>query len=448
MDTINNISLWQWILVIGSSLVLLMISPIAKTTADFFKAVGKNNKAPGLWLLVSSLVISWIFAKSITNAANLGLKYGIIGGIAYATYYLSFLFAGTIIYQLRTKGKFESIHHFLQVKFGKPALILFSILIAFRLFNEVWSNTMVIGSYFGDAGSWPYYLAILVFTILTLAYSLKGGLKSSLLTDGIQMVLFGGLLLIILFTIIPKSNTPSSYLEVEWTFSGGFGLLLVALVQVFSYPFHDPVMTDRGFITDVKTMRKAFLISVPIGFLAIVLFSLIGVYARQAGLSGQAAVEVGKTFGALMMLVINFIMITSASSTLDSAFASFSKLVVKDLSIGQVSVSSGRLVMIMVAVVGTIPVFFNPEILSATTVSGTMVIGLAPVFIFWNSKVGKHAFLASVVTGVLFGIWYATGWFPDSLVFIQGDYGALLSVNVIGSVACFMTFFGSRLFKL
>ena len=198
---------------------------------------------------------------------------------------------------------------------------------------------MVIGSYFGDIGSSSYYLAILVFTLLTLAYSLKGGLKSSLLTDAIQMVLFGGLLFIILGMILPKSAGVESLLTSgKWTLEGGVDLLLVALVQVLSYPFHDPVMTDRGFITDPKTMRKAFFIAVPIGFLAIVLFSLLGVYASQIGLAGQAAVEVGKTLGVVMMLAINFIMITSASSTLDSTFASFSKLVTVDWKVGDLTV--------------------------------------------------------------------------------------------------------------
>ncbi|MEZ4932144.1 MAG: hypothetical protein R2788_08510 [Saprospiraceae bacterium] len=42
------------------------------------------------------------------------------------------------------------------------------------MFNEVWSNTMVIGSYFGEQGSSGYYSSILVFTALTLLYTLKG----------------------------------------------------------------------------------------------------------------------------------------------------------------------------------------------------------------------------------------------------------------------------------
>ena len=160
---------WQWILVVGSSLILFLLSPFAKTTDEFFKAVHKK-KAPNTLVLTGSLIISWIFAKSITNAANLGLDFGIVGGVAYAGYYLSFAVAGLLIYKMRTVGGFESIHQFLTTKFGKGAMALFSILIAIRLFNEVWSNTMVIGSYFGASGSNNYYLAIILFTVLFLCF--------------------------------------------------------------------------------------------------------------------------------------------------------------------------------------------------------------------------------------------------------------------------------------
>ena len=34
---------------------------------------------------------------------------GVAGGVAYAIYYFSFVVAGVVIYQIRTKGNFESI---------------------------------------------------------------------------------------------------------------------------------------------------------------------------------------------------------------------------------------------------------------------------------------------------------------------------------------------------
>ena len=437
MDVIH----WQWGLVICSSIILFFLSPLAKTTDEFFKAV-HQKKAPNTLVLTGSLIISWIFAKSITNAANLGLAFGLVGGVAYAGYYLSFAVAGIIIYQLRTQGNFTSIHHFLSSKFGRQAVAIFSILIAFRLFNEVWSNTMVIGNYFGDVGSSSYYWAILIFTVLTLSYALKGGLSSSIFTDVIQMVLFAVLLIVILATLFATDDFSTKEIvnSGTWSFELGLNLFFAALLQSFSYPFHDPVLTDRGFISNPKVTRKSFLWASILGAICIIFFSFIGVYAQTQGFEGQAAVEVGKAFGIVLLLVINFIMITSAASTLDSTFSSFSKLLAVDLNLGK-SVSFGRLAMIAVAVLGTIPVFLNAEILSATTISGTMVIGLTPIFIFWKHKVPKISFYLSVGAGLIFGILLVFDAFPKALIFTEGKYASLLWVNLWGIASCITLYF-------
>lgn len=62
-----------------------------------------QGRPVGQWPLTASIFISWIFAKSVTNAANLGAAYGITGGLAYATYWLSIPVAGYIIYLIRTQ---------------------------------------------------------------------------------------------------------------------------------------------------------------------------------------------------------------------------------------------------------------------------------------------------------------------------------------------------------
>ncbi|MEZ5043616.1 MAG: sodium:solute symporter [Saprospiraceae bacterium] len=436
-------TLLQWLLVIGSSLALFWIAPNAKSVNDFFKG-SRKDRSPNFWLLTSSLVISWLFAKSITNAANLGLSFGIVGGLAYAAYYLSFVVAGIVIYQLRSKGGFKSIHHFLETKYGFGAIALFSLLIGIRLFNEVWSNTIVIGSYFGEVGTKPYYSAILVFTFLTLAYSIKGGMSSSILTDLIQMVLFGLILVVLLVIIIPKTDGGAMrYVKTGvWSWGMGLNLLWVAIIQSLSYPFHDPVMTDRGFIADKTTTLRSFIAAFGIGAICILLFSFIGIYGQLEGVEGQAAVGVAKLLGVPMMLLINFIMITSAASTLDSTFSSFSKLIHLDLKKeGNPSLSGGRKSMIIITILGTIPVFLKPEILTATTVSGTMVIGLAPVFLFWFLDAPKFSFYGAVGAGLGMGVVVALGLYPTSWHFTGGKYADLLSANIIGSLACFFMFF-------
>lgn len=439
----------QWLILIVFGVLFFIIAPSAKSIVQFFAAKSGKGKEPNVFMLTASLVIAWIFAKSIANAANLGMAYGFVGGVAYACYYLSFLVGGLIIYSMRKQGGFTSIHHFLRSRYGQGAVTIFSIVISFRLFNEVWSNTTVIGSYFGAQGSVGFYTAVLVFTFLTLAYTLKGGMHTSIITDSVQMVFFGVLLFILLLFILPKGNeTAADYISSgSWTMTGGLGLLFTVFIQIFSYPFHDPVLTDRGFMSSPKVTLLSYIGATFIGFTCILLFSFIGIYARFKQLDGQAAVEVSKLLGAAVMLPMNLIMITSAAAAVDSAFSSAAKLVVIDLGKARTaSISKGRLVMIIVAILGTIPIFFGADILSASTISGTMVIGLAPVFIFWKKPMPSISFHLSVWIGVAVGILLATGKTPGALVWFDGQYGELLSLNLWGSLLCFAAFFAPLFF--
>lgn len=437
----EHITLWQWALVVGSSALLFIFSPLAKTVDSFYKAT-TQGKSPGWLMLTGSLVISWVFAKSIANAADLGNEFGVVGGLAYAGYYFSFIVAGVVIYFLRKNGGFTSIHHFLQSRFGKGAIRLFSIVIAFRLFNEVWSNTMVIGSYFGDYGTASYYWAVIVFTALTLAYSLKGGLKSSIFSDAIQMILFAVLLSVILYVLLGYKDTTAGQMLNTGTFSWGTGLnlLVAALLQSLSYPFHDPVLTDRGFISPLKTTLRSYILAGIIGGLCIFLFSFMGIFGSLHGIGKGSLTETASLFGPVLLLLINFIMIVSAASTLDSSFASFSKLAAIDLKLGK-TIKFGRITMLIIAVAGTIPIFFNPAILSATTVSGTMVIGLTPVFIFWWIKAPPISFYLSVFAGITVGILLALDCVPSKILFTSGRYSDLLWMNVFGILLCSTLYF-------
>ncbi|MDX1446920.1 sodium:solute symporter family transporter [Lishizhenia sp.] len=438
---VNNIEVWQWGLVIASSVALFFLSPWSKTSAQFF-AAQNLNKQPNWFMLTGSLVISWVFAKSIANASDLGNKFGAVGGLAYAAYYLSFIVAGIIIYYMRVKGNLKSIHVFLNERYGRGALQLFSLIIAFRLFNEIWSNTMVIGSYFGERGTTAYYSSILVFTALTLAYTLKGGLRSSIFSDLIQMGLFAVLLTVILSFLMKEESFQFSEIATSGSFSydGGINLLFAALLQSLSYPFHDPVMTDRAFITQPKVMLWSFIAAGILGGICIFLFSFLGIFGKMQGMEPGSLADYGKIFGPVLLLLINFIMIVSAASTLDSSFASFSKLIAIDLGVGT-SVKVGRVTMVIVAVLGSIPIFFNPTVLSATTVSGTMVIGLTPIFLFWWLKAPSLSFYTSVLGGISIGILHAMDLFPNVLIFTEGPYASLLWANIFGVLFCVFLYF-------
>ncbi|MEE9152510.1 MAG: sodium:solute symporter [candidate division NC10 bacterium] len=433
-----------WVALIGYGVLMFFISPRAVDAKGFFFGYDARGRETGFWLLTCSTFITWIFAKSITNAANLGATYGILGGFAYATYYLSIPVAGIVIVSIRRRHGARSLSEFLVNRYGRAAATAFLLVITIRLFNEVWSNTAVVGSYFGAKGSTPYYGAAFLFTALTLLYSLKGGLRSSIVTDSLQLVLAGFLLFFLLFQLFPRVG-PGELLQAgEFSFRGGLDILFVAFLQIWSYPFHDPVLTDRAFISDHRTTVPAFWTAGIGGIFFILLSSLIGVYAFHQGLAftDDAPRVVASSFGLGTLFAMNVIMLCSAGSTLDSTLSSISKEAGIDLAAigferwrGRVGV--GKAAMVAIALLGNLPLLAGASILQATTISGTMVMGLAPIFLLhFLPSVPRASFHLAFWTGIALGILYTLGWLPPALAIGDGRYAALLGVNFYGLLLC------------
>lgn len=439
---------WGFLVVFGA--VMYAVVPRARDEAGFFGGHDGSGRPASQWALAMSIFISWIFAKSVTNAANLGAAYGVVGGLAYAAYWLSIPVAGLVIYRLRTREGATGLVSFLIGKYGRGAALAFSLAILIRLFNEVWSNTAVVGGYYGASGSAGFIGSALLFTAAVLFYSLKGGLRSSIFSDVIQAVVFVVFLAVVLAFVLP-SHPPGVLLsEGSFALASGADLLLVALLQALSYPFHDPVLTDRAFITREKTMLKAFIAAGVLGFLAIFAFSLVGVHARLEGLapSGNVPAQVAQGLdvaGSFAMLVV---MVSSAGSTLDSTFTSLSKLVARELPLvaGRLpsprAMTIGALTMVAFAVLGNLPMVAGTDILKATTISGTMVIGLAPIFLFAGRvRHSPLSFHLAFWTGIALGLFELLNLVPAGWAIGTGKYAVLLGVNLYGLALCTLAFF-------
>jgi hypothetical protein len=66
---------------------MYVISPRARgkdPEEQFFGGKDEAGRETSGFFLTSSVLISWIFAKSVQNAADLGQKFGLPGGAAYA----------------------------------------------------------------------------------------------------------------------------------------------------------------------------------------------------------------------------------------------------------------------------------------------------------------------------------------------------------------------------
>jgi hypothetical protein len=166
--------------------------------------------------------------------------------------------------------------------------------------------------------------------------------------------------------------------------------MLVALLQIWSYPMHDPVMMDRGFLADRETTRKSFLHAAWISILCIVAFGCLGVLAGAHAAPGASMNEtLMQLLGTVPMLLFNAALVISAMSTLDSALSSSAKLLAVDMKVMQMTLRNGRAVMAAFMLIGLLLVFWgNKDLFSAVAVSGTASLYLAPVIFFslWGKR--------------------------------------------------------------
>jgi Na+/proline symporter len=427
-----------FLFVIAASMV---VAPRRASLDGFFGGRSALGQAPSLWVLVLSQVTTWIFARSLMNSAILGYYYGIAGTLAYAAYYLSFLTGGFIVERLREGGA-RSVQDWLYARFGAVGTTCYNAVIALRLLSEVFANLLVVGLIAAAVLGGGATVSIVIVAILGLAYSAWGGLSAALRTDVVQMLLFlcafGAAFASLILSpgfdalaVVTAQGTAGAY--------NGWVLLAVAALQVFSYPAHDPVMMDRGFIADRDTTRRSFLHAFWLSTLCIVAF---GVFGIQAGLQG-AAYEgelIGTWAGMFPPWVFVLLMVSllvSALSTLDSALASAARLVVEELKLVPRSLSGGRVVMVVfMGLGGALTLWGNKTLFDAVAVSGTASMFLTPVLIVglvMGRKIAMWSYCVAFGAAILGALaYFGRGWATVAQLLPEGHkYEQLLVICVV-----------------
>ena len=450
----------------ATALVLLasiMLSPRIRTVEGFYQGISETGAAPSLWTLVLSQVTTWIFARSLMTAAILGFYYGIAGALAYAAYYVSFITGGAIIDHLRFKHGYDNVQGYLTAKFGGIGSGMYNCVVVLRLLSEVFANLIVVGGIFGLKGTQEYFLAMLAIGVITCVYSSFGGLRASLRTDVFQSVLVLVLVTILFVAMLGHSSFDAAAILSSSTDlkSPGWVLLLVAGLQVWSYPLHDPVMMDRGFIADRETTRRSFKHAAWISIICILMFALLGVFAGlNKGESKDMMEVLTQLFGAPIMGIFSIALIISALSTLDSTFSSASKLVVKDMKLLPETVASGRYVMAAFLLVGGLFLLWDSkDLYAAVAVSGTLSMFLLPVIVFciWGKRdVVLWPLVLTFCVTVLGGLTYmietaGAGSFLSSLVWMEEAFGythkyskLLIICLIIALVGCVSFALGTK----
>jgi Na+/proline symporter len=432
-----------WIIALfGSVVVVSFLAAPRRATVEGFYNGARSGIAPGLWTLVFSQVTTWIFARSLMNSAILGYYYGMPGTLAYAGYYASFLTGGYIIGLLRARGA-TSVQDWLRGDFGGVGTATYNIVIALRLLSELFANLLVVGLIF--AAVMPEVASISTISIITVAllgliYSAWGGLQAALRTDVVQMVAF----LIVLAIASVFLFTSSGFSIVDTVTSAGVAgtgpgwiLLLVAALQVFSYPAHDPVMMDRGFVADEAVTKASFLHAFWLSVLCIIVFGFFGIHAAEVGAGTDLLASWREIFPPWVFVALMVSLLVSALSTIDSALASAARLSVEELRLAPRNLWGGRAAMVVFMILGGMMTLWgNATLFDAVAVSGTASMFLAPVIV--GSLVMKrdvplwsyHVAFAAAIGGAF--LYFARGWeFAVSILPDVHKYEQLLYICIV-----------------
>ncbi len=398
-------------------LASLLAAPRRATVEGFFGGASEDGRAPGLWMLILSQVTTWIFARSLMNSAILGYFYGIWGTVAYAAYYGSFLTGGFIVARLREGGA-GSVQDWLGARFGGVGTGCYNLVVALRLLSEVFANLLVVGLIFSAAlpeVGVARDASIVIVAVVGLGYSAWGGLSAALRTDVLQMAVF---LAVFAAAFVALLLSPGFDLGRVLTAPGTSGawngqvLLVVALLQVFSYPAHDPVMMDRGFLADPETTRRSFRHAFWISTLCIIAFGMFGIQAGVIGAEydGELIGTWATMFPAWLYIALLVSLLISALSTLDSALASAARLVVEELHIGTRNLASGRVAMTVFMVLGAaLTIWGNQTLFDAVAVSGTASMFLTPILIVglvMNRRIAVWSYVVSFAAAIFGGALY------------------------------------------
>ncbi|HET6382795.1 MAG TPA: hypothetical protein VFJ58_05340 [Armatimonadota bacterium] len=114
-----------WILLFGYGALMWLVAPATSALASFFGGKDRAGRSPGAILITTSVVASWIFSKSVTNAANLGRDFGLLGGVTYAVYYAGIPICGWLIVRIRRLTGARSLVEYLAGTYGAASARLF-----------------------------------------------------------------------------------------------------------------------------------------------------------------------------------------------------------------------------------------------------------------------------------------------------------------------------------
>ena len=303
------------------------------------------NRNIGLFSLTTSLTASalgaWILfgPASAATWGGIGAIIGYSFGTAFPMFFLIYL--GKKIRKEFPRG--SSLIEFMRKKFGKSLFKLILLMTIFYMFIFLCAEVTAVAVLINYISGTELWITALIVLLSTLAYTLYGGLRASIFTDNIQMIVIGILLLISFIYISSFSGSEFSFefikeknpqlLSPSYIPSYTAGLtffIAVAATNLFHQGNWQRVYAAKNFETLRKSLIISFFIIVPVvfymGFTGMVAFSLDPTIRPDLGFFTLLLKEQSD----LLSLFVIVLGLALTISTVDTLVNAISSLIVVD----------------------------------------------------------------------------------------------------------------------
>jgi len=303
------------------------------------------NRNIGLFSLTTSLVASalgaWILFGPAAAATwgGIGAVIGYALGTAFPMIFLIYL--GKKIRNEFPKG--SSLIEFVRKKFGKSLFKLILLMTIFYMFIFLCAEVTAVAVLINYISGTELWITTLIVLLATLAYTLYGGLRASIFTDNIQMVVIGVLLLISVSYIVSFTGNEFSFAFVELknpqllsasyipSYTAGLTFFIaVAATNLFHQGNWQRIYAAKNYKILKKSLIISFFIIVPIvffmGFAGMVSFSIDSSNRPDLGFFTLLLKEQIE----FLSLIIVILGLALTISTVDTLINSISSLFVVD----------------------------------------------------------------------------------------------------------------------
>ena len=298
------------------------------------------NRNIGVFSLTTSLTASalgaWILfgPASAATWGGIGAVIGYSLGTAFPMLFLIYL--GKKIRKELPRG--SSLIEFMRKKFEKSLFKLILLLTIFYMFIFLCAEVTAVAVLINYISGTELWVTALIVLISTLVYTLYGGLRASIFTDNIQMIVIGILLLISLIYIniftgsdfsidfVKEKNPQLLSLSYVPSYTAGLTFFIaVAATNLFHQGNWQRVYAAKNFETLKKSLVMSFFIIVPVvffmGFTGMVAFSLDPTIRPDLGFFTLLLKEQTK-FLSFFVIVLGLALTISTVDTLVNAISS------------------------------------------------------------------------------------------------------------------------------